>query len=287
VFGNPRFPFLLADLRQIVNFLFMPKRPSFEPDQMVHCAPHDLIPGLSVAERLRFADIAASAAWKEAAMWELKRIFAPPRLGYVCGAGFLVLASVDARACSGPVGEPCVEGFQQGKSVIFDFSQGLGSDWEFFNVRYKTAKGVKQVENRSGKFTVKNARSDQTYTISVQGCNSNFLSSSDCTSWVTESFTTIADFGPDTCQRGFVWREAGPQDHVCVTPERRDRAAADNAHADERRQPGGGAYGPNTCRQGYVWREAFPGDVVCVPPEIRELTRGENELAASRRRDSN
>jgi hypothetical protein len=31
--------------------------------------------------------------------------------------------------------------------------------------------------------------------------------------------------GPDTCQQGFVWREARPGDHVCVTPETRSQAA--------------------------------------------------------------
>ncbi|MES2938788.1 MAG: hypothetical protein V4864_13965 [Pseudomonadota bacterium] len=37
-------------------------------------------------------------------------------------------------------------------------------------------------------------------------------------------------YGPDTCNPGFVWREAcGPGDHVCVTPQVRAQAAADNA----------------------------------------------------------
>jgi len=90
-------------------------------------------------------------------------------------------------------------------------------------------------------------------------------------------------YGPDTCRQGYVWREATPADHVCVTPATRAQAAQDNREAGARRQPGGGAYGPNTCRQGYVWREAVPGDQVCVHPATRTQVRRDNELAASRR----
>ncbi|QVI24183.1 hypothetical protein KHQ06_16245 [Nocardia tengchongensis] len=71
------------------------------------------------------------------------------------------------------------------------------------------------------------------------------------------------DYGPDTCQEGYVWREANAADHVCVSPGTRDQARADNAAAASRRA-GGGAYGPNTCVNGFVWREAYTGDVVCV-----------------------
>ncbi len=66
------------------------------------------------------------------------------------------------------------------------------------------------------------------------------------------------DYGPDTCQEGYVWREANAADHVCVSPGTRDQARADNAAAASRRA-GGGAYGPNTCVNGFVWREACTG----------------------------
>ena len=42
-------------------------------------------------------------------------------------------------------------------------------------------------------------------------------------------------YGPDTCTQGFVWREAVPGDHVCVTPETRAQAAQDNQNADSRK----------------------------------------------------
>lgn len=90
-------------------------------------------------------------------------------------------------------------------------------------------------------------------------------------------------YGPDTCKQGFVWREARPSDHVCVTPEIRGQTRADNTQVSARRSPTGGAYGPNTCRQGFVWREAFDGDVVCVTPETRAQAARDNRSAPDRR----
>ena len=39
---------------------------------------------------------------------------------------------------------------------------------------------------------------------------------------------TGGPFGAETCQVGFVWREAFPEDRVCVTPEARTKAHQDN-----------------------------------------------------------
>ena len=92
------------------------------------------------------------------------------------------------------------------------------------------------------------------------------------------------DYGPDTCLNGFVWRDAAPGDHVCVTPDIRAQAADDNAHAAERTTRYG-PYGPNTCMYGLVWRAAFVGDQVCVDPEIRDQAIADNAKAAARRND--
>jgi len=91
---------------------------------------------------------------------------------------------------------------------------------------------------------------------------------------------------PDTCIDSYVWREAFPGDHVCVTPDIREHAATDNQLADSRREPQGGAYGPDTCRPGFVWREAGPEDRVCVTPEARSQTALDNGLATERRLQS-
>ena len=85
----------------------------------------------------------------------------------------------------------------------------------------------------------------------------------------------------DTCASGYVWREARPTDHVCVTPESRTLVRQENSRA--RQRWAAGAYGPHTCTQGYVWREAFKGDDVCVTPERRDQVREENRMANSRR----
>ncbi|MEN3320525.1 MAG: hypothetical protein ACJ74F_08130 [Mycobacterium sp.] len=98
--------------------------------------------------------------------------------------------------------------------------------------------------------------------------------------------TAVADplpYGPDTCIQGFVWREAGGGDVVCVTPAVRDSTAQENQLASQRVEPNGGAYGPNTCKQGFVWREAFGGDAVCVTPASRTQAANDNAAAASRK----
>jgi len=87
----------------------------------------------------------------------------------------------------------------------------------------------------------------------------------------------------DRCLSGYVWREARSDDHVCVTPQSRQRAAQENRLAAARRVPGGGAYGPDTCVSGFVWREAYVGDTVCVTPAVRTQVREENRRARSRR----
>ena len=85
----------------------------------------------------------------------------------------------------------------------------------------------------------------------------------------------------DVCASGYVWREAQPADHVCVTPASRALVGQENSMAPQRWTAG--AYGPHTCLQGYVWREAFQGDDVCVTPERRDQVREENRAANSRR----
>jgi hypothetical protein len=96
---------------------------------------------------------------------------------------------------------------------------------------------------------------------------------------------TNGDFGPDTCLNGFVWREAVPTDHVCVTPTVRTQTQQDNSLAASRRSSTGGPFGPDTCRSGFVWREAVVGDRVCVAPATRDQARSDNFRAAERRNE--
>ncbi|MFJ8625281.1 hypothetical protein ACIRD3_20890 [Kitasatospora sp. NPDC093550] len=85
------------------------------------------------------------------------------------------------------------------------------------------------------------------------------------------------DFGPDTCRQGYVWRDARPGDHVCVTPDIRSQAAFDNSQVPVRTLPNG------FCVQGFVWREAWVGDTVCVTPQTRSQTKFDNSQADDRR----
>ncbi len=89
-------------------------------------------------------------------------------------------------------------------------------------------------------------------------------------------------YGPDTCKQGYVWRDAIPGDHVCVTPQSRAQAAHENAIAGSRVNPTG-PYGPNSCKVGYVWREAYNGDKVCVTGARRAQVRNENLNGPSHR----
>jgi hypothetical protein len=85
------------------------------------------------------------------------------------------------------------------------------------------------------------------------------------------------DSGPDTCLNGFVWRDAGPADHVCVSNATRSQAATDNAQAAARRDANG------ACLTGYVLRAAFAGDQVCVLPATHAQALADNAAGASRR----
>jgi hypothetical protein len=95
------------------------------------------------------------------------------------------------------------------------------------------------------------------------------------------------DYGVDTCLNGYVWREATPTDHVCVTPMVRLQTAQENGAAAAHRSPTGGPSGADTCLNGYVWREAYAGDHACVLPPRRTQARNDNAQAAARRNSLN
>jgi len=132
--------------------------------------------------------------------------------------------------------------------------------------------------------------------VTVKGCSGKwcFIKVPGPDGWVRKKFLDFDDatpplppappappappdlpYGPDTCKTGFVWRDAIPGDHVCVTGDSRSTVAAENASAGARVDPAG-ASGPNSCVVGYVWREAYVGDVVCVTPPRRTAVRQEN-----------
>ena len=85
-------------------------------------------------------------------------------------------------------------------------------------------------------------------------------------------------FGPEQCKPGFVWREAFPGDHVCVTGATRSQVVSDNSQAAARKQAG-----IDWCVSGFVWREAAPSDHVCVSGTVRAATWSDHTAADGRR----
>ena len=92
----------------------------------------------------------------------------------------------------------------------------------------------------------------------------------------------VAHAQADTCSSGYVWREAFPGDHVCVTPATRAQAKYDNDHSAEHIDPASlvnAITGGETCLAPYVPREASPSDQVCVLPETRAQAQDDNRQA--------
>src|SRR5207249_51993 len=101
----------------------------------------------------------------------------------VLAAGF----GNDTNPCAAD--RPCfTEARQVGDKVYF--SWGVTGPWDFYNVRYKSGGGDKQVENRSGHYHFNNVQPNRIYRISVQGCNSHTLGRSTCSPWEQASVTT-------------------------------------------------------------------------------------------------
>ena len=84
--------------------------------------------------------------------------------------------------------------------------------------------------------------------------------------------------GEDQCVPGFVWREAFPGDHVCVSGTTREQMQVDNSNVDKNH-----VSGSSQCRFGLVWREAEADDQVCVTNATRELAAVDNAAASARR----
>lgn len=167
--------------------------------------------------------------------------------------------------------------------------QGPGACKDAYNVRWGIiGRGEDQVELGGGECPRRHEplqpcryelpiSSDKPYAFKVQACDQRFLQPSSCSQW-GEAF--LLPYGPHTCKDGFTWREAFPNDRVCVTQSTKNQVALDNSQADARRAPG--EFGPDTCRQGFVWRGAFPGDRVCVLPSTRDQVARENRDAGAR-----
>ena len=95
-------------------------------------------------------------------------------------------------------------------------------------------------------------------------------------------YFTVGSEKHDKCIAGYVWRQAIPDDHVCVSVQTHEQVLQDNMLAGSRRNPSGGPYGPDTCLTGFVWREAFQDDHVCVTAETRSRVVQDNRQGPDR-----
>jgi hypothetical protein len=82
----------------------------------------------------------------------------------------------------------------------------------------------------------------------------------------------------DVCQKGFVWREANLNDHVCVSPQTRAQTITDTKLQSDRIVPGSS----ETCKKGFVWREADATDHICVTLKTRDQVVSDNAAGPSR-----
>jgi len=191
----------------------------------------------------------------------------------------------DTNLCASD--RPCItELFQDGNSIHVGWNGGQNYDL-YHVIAGEPGQRVGQAEiggGNSGSYQINDVRPCARFIIKVQGCVTHVLGRSDCSPWAVTDFQVAPrrPSGIDTCLQGFVWRDAFRGDHVCVTPDVRDQAAADNSQAGARREPNGGPFGPDTCRQGFVWREARPEDHVCVTPDVRARTQQDNNAKCSR-----
>lgn len=83
-------------------------------------------------------------------------------------------------------------------------------------------------------------------------------------------------YGPGgwRCPPGFVWRNGGRKDWLCVDAIEAQRIARENLRASETWATR--SDGAHACRSGLVPRDAFQGDIVCVDPLRRESIRTMN-----------
>lgn len=150
---------------------------------------------------------------------------------------------------------------------------------DFYQVRWTKGEGPEtqnqspQIEttSNSATFTLPGIDPDALYGFIVQACVNRTFASANCTRWSPMAY--YKPYGSGMCRYGFVWRGAIANDKVCVTPQTRSEAAADNAASPGRTKPDG------FCIYGFVWRQVIPSDHVCVVPETRSQAVFDNAQA--------
>ena len=215
-----------------------------------------------------------------------------PRISALIALSVLLLfLSFGARsyACTEP-SFPQITSVNKGndaKSVVirWNFSAETFCVWppDFYQVRWTQGEGP-GTQGQSQQFKSNQATDsvsmifDQSklWGFIVQACKSNFAASSTCTPWSPMRY--YKPYGPNECRSPYVWRNAFPNDFVCVTNQTVQETVADNAAAASRLSPD-----HVNCIYGFVWRGAIPSDHVCVTPSTRQEVADDNAQATARR----
>lgn len=218
-------------------------------------------------------------------------------------------ADVGSMEPQGPLPVPRVD--EPLSRSLKDFGVGWKGfyDYDFYHINIRPEGGklwsIKHDDDGDwGWQRVDGLTAGTTYHFSVEGCVSGIFGDP-CSGFGPEATVTIEGaYGPDTCKPGFVWRDAVAGDHICVTPERRQKVADDLNTAKTRTQPSSGnpaidlgtaggvcplkrqgePMSPECweamrtkCLDGFVNRE-IPGEnvVVCVDQKEADLLKQEN-----------
>lgn len=167
-----------------------------------------------------------------------------------------------------PVGAgPWISASQSGSSVAVSWG---GDGWDKWHFRWGHPGGAEQAYEYGGgtkSFTINEKGFCAKLVLKIQGCVNHIIGHDRCSPFQETDFTTEPQrpSGSDTCAQGFVWREAYPNDHVCVSPETRSQVASDNAR-----------HQMAPCPAGLVPRLARRGDNVCVPVAVATAVKQDN-----------
>jgi hypothetical protein len=209
---------------------------------------------------------------RTAAIFSILGVFAPGSsyaqiTGYAGGSTSTYCMASDTANTPAGAG-PWVQASQSGANVNVTWG---GDGWNKWHFSWsQNGKAGKSYEYGSGQksFTFKNVGACQHFGLSIQGCVKHYLGKDRCSAFAQSTFTSA---GSDICASGYVWREAYPNDHVCVLTAVRTQAAADNAR-----------HQLAPCPAPLVPRLARANDNVCVAAEVAKDVRGDNEAVCSR-----
>ena len=138
------------------------------------------------------------------------------------GPGSLTLpAVVDGVGTSDAFKPPAVIAVK-----VKDFHGNARCDLELRDVATETVVDIGELNKQTDNVT-----------LQAQGRPLVYLVNDACAVQISPGGVSGLPNGPDTCKQGYVWREAFPNDHVCVTPQTRQQTQDDNSQAAQRREP--------------------------------------------------